>query len=445
MVNLNEVEPVLNNPVVLLQKLIQFDTTNPPGNETECIRYLADLLSTVGIETILLEKKPGRLNLVARLKGNGDAPPFLLYGHADVVTAAHQQWTYPPFEGRIADGQIWGRGALDMKGALAMMLAAVTNIHSSGNITPGDIILAVVSDEEDEGEYGARFLTDEHAELFKNVSQAIGEIGGFTMHLDQKRFYPIMIAEKQKCILRTLIKGPGGHGSIPVRNGAMAKLGYLLDKLNTHPLPTHITPPVKLMLRSIASKMSFPANIMLQQLLNPVFTNQVSNLLGDGSHVFTALLHNTVNPTIVRGGDKINVIPTEIEVNFDGRLLPGFEPRELLAELKTLFGISFEFEVVLFIPGPRQTNLKLFDLLAEILQEAAPEAIPVPFVISGTTDARYFARLGIQTYGFTPMILPQNFDFPKLIHAADERLPLEALEFGTRTMTTLLQRVGNYL
>ena len=294
-------------------------------------------------------------------------------------------------------------------------------------------------------EYGARFLADEHAELFQNVTFAIGEIGGFTMHLDQKKFYPIMIAEKQKCVLRTIIKGPGGHGSMPVRNGAMAKLGNLLNNLNTHPLPTHITPPVKLMIQSLASKMSFPANIMLQQLLNPLLTNQIGNLLGNQGGIFTTLLHNTVNPTIVRGGEKINVIPNEIEVNFDGRLLPGFGPRELLAELKSLFGKNFEFEVVLFIPGPQQTNLKLFDLLAEILREAVPEAIPVPFVISGATDARYFARLGIQTYGFTPMILPKNFDFPKLIHAADERLPLEALEFGTRAMTTLLQRVGSYL
>ena len=151
MAKLNQAESALNNPAVLLQKLIQFDTTNPPGNEAECIRYLADLLSTAGIETRLLEKKPGRLNLVARLKGSGNTPPFLLYGHADVVPTAHQQWTYPPFEGRIADGNIWGRGALDMKGALAMMLAAITKIHSNGNTPPGDILMAVVCDEEDEG------------------------------------------------------------------------------------------------------------------------------------------------------------------------------------------------------------------------------------------------------------------------------------------------------
>ncbi|HEX3045418.1 MAG TPA: M20/M25/M40 family metallo-hydrolase, partial [Bacillota bacterium] len=250
------------NPATLLQKLIQFDTTNPPGNETDCVRYLNDLLTSAGLETQILEKKPGRSNLIARLQGAGFAPPFLLQGHTDVVSAADQSWTHPPFKGLIADGYIWGRGALDMKGPLAMMISAVLQLKAQGITPPGDIVLAIVADEEDEGEFGARYLVEEHPELFKGIQCAIGEIGGFTLLINHKKFYPIMIAEKQKCTLRTVIKGPAGHGSMPIRNGATAKLSYLLHKINTRHLPVHITPPVRLMLEGLTKHLSFPANLV---------------------------------------------------------------------------------------------------------------------------------------------------------------------------------------
>src|SRR5579859_628905 len=199
------------HPVALLQRLIQFDTTNPPGDEAACIAYINNLLVEAGIETTLLARDPSRLNLLARLPGRGQAPPLLLQGHVDVVTTAHQTWQYPPFEGRLVDDYIWGRGALDMKGGVAMMIAAVLRAKAEHRVPPGDVLLLLVSDEEAFGEYGARYLVEEHAGLFAGVRYALGEFGGFTLHLGGRRFYPIQVAEKQHCRVLATVRGPGGH------------------------------------------------------------------------------------------------------------------------------------------------------------------------------------------------------------------------------------------
>lgn len=428
-------------PEILLQNLIRFNTTNPPGNESECIHYIDRLLSNVGIDTVLLHgDRPERLNLFARLKGQGIKPPLLMYGHADVVTTEHQNWMYPPFEGVLEDGYVWGRGALDMKGALTMMICAVVQAKLKGFVPPGDILLCIVSDEEDGGEYGAKYLVENHPHFFKDVKHAVGEIGGFTMHIGGKRFYPVMIAEKQRSGIRATIKGQGGHGSMPVRNGSMAKLSHILDTLNRKRLPVHITPPTKMMIEALASNLPFPAGAMLGALLNPMMTDTVLNLMGDKGRVFDPVLHNTVNATIVRGGGKINVVPSEITLEFDGRILPGFGPEDLLRELEALVGKDAEYEVMFFDRGSENLDMSIFDTLSQILKEGDKDGIPIPFIASGVTDARFFARLGIQTYGFTPMRLEDNIDFSKLIHNSNERIPVEALYFGTEAIYKLMER-----
>jgi acetylornithine deacetylase/succinyl-diaminopimelate desuccinylase-like protein len=223
---------IYKDPVSLLQRLIRFNTTNPPGNEVDCIIYIKGLLEGAGIETKMMGMDAKRQNLVARIKGEGNSPPFLMYGHVDVVSVENQKWTNPPFDGVIKDGNIWGRGALDMKGAVAMMICAFIRAKVEGASLPGDILLCIVCDEENDGTYGAKYLVEEYGDMFKEVRYAIGEIGGFTLHMDNKKFYPIMVAEKQLCRLRTVIKGPGGHGSMPIHGGSMAKLGYVLSKAN---------------------------------------------------------------------------------------------------------------------------------------------------------------------------------------------------------------------
>ena len=428
------------SPIEILQHLIRFDTSNPPGNETPCIHYIRDLLAAFGIEARILAKVAERANLVARIKGRGAAPGLMLYGHADVVTTAHQAWTHPPFAGRLADGYVWGRGALDMKGGLAMMLSAVLDLAVHHYQPAGDILLVILSDEENGGRLGAGFLVEDHPELFRDTRYAVGEFGGHTNYIGSQRFYPIQIAEKQLCWMKATLRGPGGHGARPMRNGAMAGLGRMLSALNRRRLPVHVTPPARQMVEAVAASLPGLRGAVLRQLCTPRLTDPLLKLMGENGKSFEPLFRNTVNATIVRGGEKINVVPSEIEVELDGRLLPGFGPEDLMAELRAIIGAQAELSVTLFEPGPATPDMHLFDFLAGVLKDIDPEGTPIPLLMPAFTDARYFARLDIQSYGFTPMKLPPEFNFFATIHGADERIPVDALEFGARAMREVLQR-----
>ena len=431
---------IYTRPIEILQKLIRFNTTNPPGEEAECIAYIRGLLTDAGIESTVLERTTKRPNLIARIQGAGKAPPLLLYGHVDVVTTENQKWEHAPFEGQLIDGFIWGRGALDMKGGVAMMLSAFLRANAEGLQPPGDIILAIVSDEEAGGDDGAKFLVEQHADLFKDVRHAIGEFGGFSLNVGKQRFYPIMIAEKQVCWMKATVRGRGGHGSIPVRDGAMTKLGRLLQRLNQSDLPVHITPPARMMFDAMSAQLTGMQKAVLGQLTNPRLANSVVKLMGESGRTFYPLIHNTVSPTILHGSNKVNVIPSEIAVELDGRLLPGFGPEDMLKELRPIVGDDVELEVLRYDPGPSEPDMQLFNTLADILRQADPEGTPVPLLLSGVTDGRFFSRLGIQTYGFLPMPLPEDFNFSGTIHAANERVPATAIAFGADAIYQALQR-----
>jgi acetylornithine deacetylase/succinyl-diaminopimelate desuccinylase-like protein len=433
------ISSIYQRPAELLQRLIQFDTTNPPGNEAECISFIKGLLTEAGIGATILARAPERPNLIARLPGQGNATPLLLYGHVDVVTTKNQQWHQPPFEGKVVDGFVWGRGALDMKGGVAMMLAAFVRAKVEGLSLPGDVVFTIVSDEEAFGDFGARFLVENHSDLFDGIRYAIGEFGGFSFYVGKQRFYPIMVAEKQFCWLRATARGLGGHGSLPVRGGAMARLSQLLQKLDKHRLPAHVTPVARLMCKTMASSVGGLTGLILGQLTNPLLTDCVLNLLGERGRVFDPLLHNTVSATILHGSDKINVIPCEVSVEMDGRLLPGCGPDDMVAEVRQLVDNNIEIEIIRYDPGPLEPDMGMFDSLTDILREADPDAIAVPLLLSGVTDGRFFSRLGIQTYGFLPMLLPEDFNFSQSIHAADERIPLDAVNFGANAIYKLLQ------
>jgi acetylornithine deacetylase/succinyl-diaminopimelate desuccinylase-like protein len=431
--------PIYERPVELLQNLIRIDTTNPPGNESECIIYINELLQEAGFDTVIFAKDKNRPNLIVRLKGQGKTPPLMLYGHVDVVPTAKQAWTYPPFEAKIVDGFIWGRGALDMKGGIAMMLAAVLRAKAEGLTPSGDIVLVILCDEEADSEYGAKYLVETHSDQFTGIRYAIGEFGGYTAYVGTKKFYPIQIAEKQVCWIKATIRGPGGHGARPIRGGAMAKLSDLLYRLDKHRLPVHITPVTRQMIEIVASNLSFPKGLIFRQLLNPFLTNSILRLLGDRSQYLDPLLHNTINATIVRGGEKINVIPSEITVELDGRLLPGFSSDDILTELRQVIGEEVELELLKHDPNPAEQDMGLFNTLAGVLRKADPDGIPIPMLLPACTDARVFSRLGIQTYGFTPMKLPVGFNYFEAIHGADERIPVEAMDFGAKAIYELLK------
>jgi acetylornithine deacetylase/succinyl-diaminopimelate desuccinylase-like protein len=433
-------QTLYQHPEILLQHLIRFDTTNPPGDEAELIRFIAGHFNALGIETTLYEKFSNRPNLVARLKGTGSAPPLLLYGHVDVVTTEGQKWTHPPFSGDIHDGFIWGRGALDMKGGVAMLVASFMRAKAENLSLAGDLILCLVTDEEAGGDAGAKFMVNEHPELFAGVKYAIGEFGGFPIPIAGKTFYPIMTAERQLCAIRAIIRGPAGHGSSPIAGSATARLAHFLLALDKTPLPIHITPTAQKMVETIAANVTDDLRPIFLALLNPQTADEALNQMGDLKRLFNSPLRNTATPTILRGGNKINVIPAEITVDMDGRILPGMTPEIFLGQLRAVVGDDVELQVTNFEHGPNTHDMGLYDLLAEELRYADETAIAMPYLLSGVTDARFFAQLGIQTYGYLPMKLPIGFSFATTIHAADERIPVEAVGFGTDIIYRVLGR-----
>jgi acetylornithine deacetylase/succinyl-diaminopimelate desuccinylase-like protein len=429
-------------PVELLQQLIRFDTTNPPGNEAGCIEYLRGLLEEAGCEVELYAKDPARPNLVSRLRGSGSRAPLLLQGHVDVVTTSGQDWTRPPFGGELVDGYVWGRGALDMKGGVAMMVSAFLRAAQEQTQLPGDVILTALADEENGGDFGAKFLVEDHAHLFEGVQWSLGEFGGFTLELGGRRLYPIQVAEKQICWLKARVPGRAGHGAMVQRGGTMSRLGKFLQDLDRKRTPVHVTPPARAMIEGIADAVARPQRDLLLALLKPRLTDRVLPLLGERSKTMEPLLRNTVNATIVRAGEKVNVVPAFVDVELDARALPGFGPDDVLAEVQAVVGDDVELELVRYDPGPPEPRLDQFEALAGIIRELEPGAVPVPLLQAGVTDARFFARLGIQNYGFLPLKLPGDFRFTTLIHAPDERVPAEAIEFGAEAVFRALTRLA---
>lgn len=427
------------DPVGLLQELIRFNTSNPPGRERACLEYVGDLLGAADVEWQLVAKDPERPNLVARVPGSGTAPPLLLYGHVDVVPAWADEWRRPPFDGELVDGCVWGRGALDMKGGVAMMVAAV--VRAAHELTlENDIVLALTSDEERGSRLGAKFLVEEHADCFADVRFALSEIGGFTEWVGSRRLYPIQVAEKQRCLIRATVHGAGGHASTIVRGTAAGKLGALLEALDKKRLPAHVTPPARAMVSAIAAALPAHERLALHGLLREQATNPLLQVLGRAGASLDAVLHNTATPTVIRGGESSNVIPTEIVVDLDGRVLPGHTPADLVRELEGLAGELAEFGIVEEEPAPAASaDLTLYPMLADIIRRRDPGSAPIPALLPGYTDARYFAKLGIQTYGFLPMRLPREISVD-LIHAPDERVPADAVRFGTECLLEAIRR-----
>lgn len=433
----------MTEPVDLCRQLIRIDTTNPPGNERPAIELLRAELEVAGISTELVSLDPERPSLIARVPGEGSAPPLLLQGHVDTVPVTDQVWSRDPFGGEVADGFIWGRGTLDMKGPVVMMVEALRRIATSSPPPAGDIILVVVPDEEMHGTLGARYLVEEHAEVFDGVRYCLGEFGGFPFRFEGKRFYPIQVAERIGVGFELTLEGPPGHGSMPIRGGSMAKLGQVLRRLDRKAMPVHLTEPTRLMITALAEHSEGATRLVLERLLDERTAGPALKVAGKRLTIFEPLFRNTVSATGVRGGDKHNVIPPKVTLNLDGRMLPGFTPEAFERELRALIGVECEIRTV--TDGsmtPVTPDMALFDLLAAALVEHDSEAIPIPFLMPAVTDGRWFAQLGIQPYGFTPMTLPEGFDFQKTVHGADERIPLDALDFGVGVLEHVLRHYG---
>ena len=427
----------LLSSVELAQQLIRFDTSNPPGHERECALWIKALLDEHRIDNQILHPPglPERCNVIARVPGRGDAPPLLLQGHTDVVSVHGQRWDRDAFRGLIADGCVWGRGAVDMKGGLTMMLHALLRARHSDVPPPGDIILAAVADEELGGRQGAAFLVHEHPHLFDGVRHAFGELGGFTVHVRGHRFYPIMVAEKHICRIRVTFLGNGGHGSQIHRNTALSRAARALRRLERRHPPFKIVDATRAMLEAMIEEMSMTEAMALRMAMKPNTTGMALGLMGDKvGRMLEPMFRDTISPTIIAGGVQENAVPSEVQVLLDCRLLPGSSQSDIVRDVLAIVGENAEIKVERYEDGPPTVDMSLMPYLSNLLEKADPGAKAIPFMVAGGTDAKWFHELGIDTYGFTPMQLPPDLDFMALFHGPNERIPVDALNFGSALM-----------
>ncbi len=421
----------------LAADLIRIDTTNRGGGdacERPAAEYVAARLAEAGAEPALLESAPGRANVVARIAGREPgAPALLLHGHLDVVPADPASWSVHPFSGEIRDGVLWGRGAVDMKNAVAVLLAVIRRWARTGRRPRRDLVLAFTADEEDTAQYGAQWLVGRHPELFAGCTEAIGESGAFTFHAGPgQRLYPIASAERGTAWLKLTARGRAGHGAKPHPENAVTRLGAAVTRIGTYRWPVRLIPTVQAAIDAIAAASGRPAPA------GELGAEELLARLGPAAALVAGTIRNSANPTMLQAGYKVNVIPDEAVGYVDGRVLPGFEDefRETLDEL-TGADVAWEYahrEVPLEAPP----DAPVVASMARALLAEDPGSVIVPYCMTGGTDAKQFARLGMACYGFTPLVLPEGYDYYAMFHGTDERIPLSALEASARIMDRFL-------
>ncbi len=427
----------------LLQDLLRIDTTNAPDvapNETAAAEFLAAHLENEGLQPEILESKPGKGNVICRIRGSGEAAPVLLSGHLDVVPADPKKWTHPPFAAEIHDGFVWGRGAIDMKNMVAMEVIALTLIQRLGLELKRDLIFAGVADEEAGCEWGSLWLAQHHPEKVR-AEYAISEIGGFTMHVGGQRFYPVQVAEKGMCWLTIRASGTSGHGSLPNRDNPLEKIGRAAAILASQRLPRHNTPVVERYLGTLAQNSPLPNSLVLQALKTPLCDHVLDHVFPEPglAAVFDASLHNTANPTVIQGGLKVNQVPDEAMLRVDGRLLPGFTGADLVREIEALIGRDYQITIDQEMPACETSgDDPIAELIGDILHRHDPEATVVQTMIPGFTDAKAWSMLGMKCWGFSPVELPEGVNFAAMFHGVDERIPVRGFTWGTRALFELV-------
>ncbi|MFF4033424.1 M20/M25/M40 family metallo-hydrolase [Streptomyces sviceus] len=418
--------------VDLCRELIRFDTSNygdhsGPG-ERKAAEWVAEKLAEVGLDPQIFESHPGRASTVARIAGEDPSrPALLIHGHLDVVPANAQDWTHDPFSGEVADGCVWGRGAVDMKDMDAMTLAVVRDRLRSGRRPPRDIVLAFLADEEAGGKFGARHLVDHHPDLFEGVTEAISEVGGFSFTVnEQRRLYLIQTAEKGMHWMKLTVAGTAGHGSMIHRDNAITELSEAVARLGRHRFPVRVTKTTRAFLDELGDALGTE--------LDPEDMEGTLARLGGIAKLIGATLSNTANPTQLGAGYKVNVIPGEATAHVDGRFLPGFE-EEFLADLDKILGPKVRREDVHSDKAVETTfDGALVDAMQSALVAEDPAAKAIPYMLSGGTDAKSFDELGIRGFGFAPLKLPPELDFAGMFHGVDERVPVDGLKFGVRVL-----------
>jgi acetylornithine deacetylase/succinyl-diaminopimelate desuccinylase-like protein len=423
--------------VELCRDLIRIDSVNygdgSGAGERKAAEYVAEKLADVGVEATMLESEPGRTSVVTRIEGadpdRDDA--LLVHGHLDVVPADAYDWTHDPFAAEIADGCIWGRGAIDMKDMDAMILAVVRHRLRTGRPPRRPVVLCFSADEEAGGVLGSHWIADHHPELLEGCTEGISEVGGFSLTVrDDLRLYLIETAEKGIEWMRLTVEGTAGHGSMINDHNAVIELAQAVARLGSYEWPVRVTPTVRAFLDAAADAYGVT--------FDPADSAQFVELLGPMSKIILATLRNTANPTMLRAGYKHNVVPGRAEAYVDGRFLPGHRD-EFLATVDEVIGRWVRRETVVSdIALETEFSGDLVDAMSTALRAEDPNARPVPYCMSGGTDAKAFSGLGIRGFGFAPLRLPPDLDFAGMFHGVDERVPVDSLRFGARVLDRFL-------
>ncbi|GAB2476940.1 M20/M25/M40 family metallo-hydrolase [Jatrophihabitans fulvus] len=416
--------------------LIRFDTTNFGGGdsrgERDAAEWVAGELTDCGYEPVVLESAPGRASTVVRIAGRDrDAPGLLVHGHLDVVPAEASDWAFDPFCGELRDGHLLGRGALDMKGMDGMMLAVARDLARRGDQPARDVVLAFVADEEDTGEYGAGFLVEQHAGLFEGVTTGIGESGaGLTVLPDGSRLYAIGAGERGTAWMTLRARGTAGHGSRTTADNAVTSLTRAVTALADIEWPVRSIPVVQAFLDGVGDRLGVR--------LDASDADGLRAALGDAYGYVERTLANSLNPTMLSAGYKVNVIPSEAVAHVDGRILPGLED-EFFAAVDALLParVTREFDSFAAPVGADHTS-PAFAAMADAVRRHDPDALVLPFVLGGGTDAKAFARLGIDCFGFMPGRTPPEFPAERYVHGVDEQIPVDSLEFGVHVLSTFV-------
>lgn len=436
-------EQAFEETIAHLRALVQINTTNPPGRERPAADYLAGVLQQEGLEPVVLESAPERANLVVRLRSTSKAPPLMLLSHLDVVPAEAEMWHHPPFSAEIAEGYIWGRGTVDTKNLTAIELMILLLLHRHNVPLKRDIIMVACADEEEHGGKGLAWLAVNHSELIR-AQYAINEGGGQSLELRGQTYFTCQTAEKGVCTLRLRARGEAGHGALPHEDNAVVGLAEAVVKLGHTPLPVHLTETTQRFIEGLARGQGKETAALVRGLLDPAASSFLLRQLPitpTWARMLHGMLHNTATPTMLQAGQKINVIPSAAEARIDGRVLPGQHPEQFLREVSNVVGPNIEVQVEEYAPpleaGP---DTELYQAIEQTMGDLEPDAILLPMMICGATDAKHLAPLGIITYGFCPMRDEGSISPMQLAHAHNERISLENMRFGLRTLYEVVMR-----
>jgi len=419
----------------IAQDLIRLDTTNygegKSKGETEAAEYLGALLENLGLKTTYIDAAPTRTSVFARVRGSEPSlPALVVHGHTDVVPADPANWSVDPFGGKIRDGLLWGRGAVDMKNMDAMMIGALTDVLANGGAPRRDLIIGYFSDEENGGVFGSHYVVDNHPEIFAGATEAISEVGGYSISLGGTRAYLLQTGEKALVWIKLVARGTAAHGSRVIHNNAVTKLAEAVVALGRRDWPIQLTETTEQLVAELARIMGAD--------VRTTGPEQIVLSTGNAAGFIQASLRTTSNPTLLAAGYKHNVIPDFAEALVDIRCLAGDE-EATLTEVRELVGEDIEVIVLHQDIGlDNKFEGPLVDAMIGALHKADPGAPVLPYLLSGGTDNKALSKLGITGYGFAPLQLPAELDFPAMFHGVDERVPLDALVFGRRVLGDLL-------